>query len=211
MSQNRSSAVMAQRVEAHDSLDFFPTPAWATRALMEHVILSDGWDRADLRNMTCWEPACGQGHMAKPLGEYFGEVFASDVHPYGFGKTHDFLMLGLAPFACPAWVITNPPFRLAAEFIQRGLELAGVGVAVLVRTSFIEGVERYLTLFSKNPPALVAPFSERVPMFKGRVDAKGSTATSYCWLVWQHNTKNFTRVRWIPPCRKQLEREGDYA
>lgn len=33
MAQNRSHAVMSQRVEAHDSLDHFPTPPWATRAL----------------------------------------------------------------------------------------------------------------------------------------------------------------------------------
>lgn len=35
MTQNTSHAVMAQRVEAHDSLDDFPTPPWATRALLE--------------------------------------------------------------------------------------------------------------------------------------------------------------------------------
>lgn len=60
--QNTSHAVMAQRVEAHDSLDHFPTPPWATRALCEHVI--------ELRGRTVWEPACGEGYMAKPLKEY---------------------------------------------------------------------------------------------------------------------------------------------
>lgn len=35
MSQNTSTAVMQRRVEAHDSLDDFPTPPWATRALCE--------------------------------------------------------------------------------------------------------------------------------------------------------------------------------
>ena len=36
--QNTSYAVMAQRIEAQDSLDDFPTPPWATRALIEHVL-----------------------------------------------------------------------------------------------------------------------------------------------------------------------------
>jgi hypothetical protein len=36
--QNTSHAVMAQRNEAKDSLDDFPTPPWATRTLLEHVI-----------------------------------------------------------------------------------------------------------------------------------------------------------------------------
>src|SRR5690606_19403358 len=95
---------------------------------------------------------------------------------------------------------------------RRGLEIAKVGVAMLVRTAFIEGGDRYRTLFKPHPPAIVAPFVERLPMFKGRLDPKGSTATSYCWLVWSKEIHHAgqTRVRWIPPCRKALERPGDY-
>ncbi len=37
MSQNRSSAVMQQRSEPPDSLDDFPTPPWATRAICEFL------------------------------------------------------------------------------------------------------------------------------------------------------------------------------
>lgn len=33
-----SSAVMARRIEPPDSLDWFPTPPWATRALLELVL-----------------------------------------------------------------------------------------------------------------------------------------------------------------------------
>jgi hypothetical protein len=50
-------------------------------------------------------------------------------------------------------------------------------------------------------------------MFKGRLDPNGSTATAYCWLVWD---KAFwpcetTVLDWIPPCRRELERPGDYG
>ena len=62
--QNTSHAVMAQRFEAKDSLDDFPTPPWATRALLEHVIPDK-----DLAGRSVWEPACGAGHMAKVLKE----------------------------------------------------------------------------------------------------------------------------------------------
>jgi hypothetical protein len=85
---------------------------------------------------------------------------------------------------------------------------------MLVRTSFLEGVMRYQTMYLKNPPDIVAQFSERVPMVKGRIDKKASTATSYAWLVWyidpHPDVDKQTILRWIPPCRKQLEREGDY-
>src|SRR5262245_11852009 len=36
----------------------------------------------DLGCMSVWEPACGRGHMAQALAEYFGTVRASDIHPY---------------------------------------------------------------------------------------------------------------------------------
>lgn len=204
MTQNRSHAVMAQRHEPHDSLDFFPTPPWATRALCHHVLppLVD-----HLQGLTVWEPACGTGAMAQPLAEHFGHVRASDVHPYGFGEVLDFLMP--FPVERPHWIVTNPPFRLGIEFARRALEVATDGVALLVRTAFLEGVERS-RFFAECPPAVVAQFAERVPMVKGRLDRTASTATSYTWIVWARGHTD-TRLRWIPPCRKALDRDSDWT
>ena len=203
--QNKSNAVMATRIEAKDSLDDFPTPPWATRALLEHVLQG-----GDLSELTCLEPACGVGHMSKVLKEYFGDVHSSDVHDYGYGATRDFLK---HPYEinCCDWMITNPPFRLAEDFILKSLRLAREGVAILARTVFLESVGRYDRIFSRNPPTIVAQFTERVPMLKGRLDKSASTATGYCWLVWKRKQrKTDPRLVWIPPCRKRLEREGDY-
>ncbi|CAO3447894.1 hypothetical protein [Azospirillum argentinense] len=203
MTQNRSHAVMAQRHEPHDSLDFFPTPPWATRALCVHVLppLVD-----QLQSLTVWEPACGTGAMALPLEEHFGCVLASDVHPYGFGEVLDFLMP--FPVERPHWIVTNPPFRLGIEFARRALDVATDGVALLVRTAFLEGVERS-RFFAEFPPAVVAQFAERVPMVKGRLDRTASTATSYTWIIWAKGHTD-TRLRWIPPCRKALDRDSDW-
>jgi type I restriction-modification system DNA methylase subunit len=122
--QNTSYAVMAQRREAQDSLDDFPTPPWATRALIEHVL--GGKER--VKSQVCLEPACGPGHMAKVLSEYFGKVTAADIHPYGYGRIQDFLA---TPHETNSfdWVITNPPFRLGEDFTLRALKLARRGVA----------------------------------------------------------------------------------
>lgn len=79
---------------------------------------------------------------------------------------------------------------------------------MIVRSAFLEGVGRYERLFSKFPPSIIAQFSERVPMVKGRYDPTASTATSYTWLVWIAGETNTSFV-WIPPCRKDLERPGD--
>jgi len=202
--QNTSHAVMAQRTEGKQSLDDFPTPPWAARALVEHVI---GKDSAS--GLTCLEPACGRGHMVLALNEYFSEVRADDVFDFGFGRVADFLKAEHANNSFD-WVITNPPFRLAEDFVARSMPIARVGVAMLVRTVFIESVGRYQRLFGPFPPARVAQFTERVPMVKGRIDKKASTATGYAWIVWEKHSKNKTSLVWIPPSRKRLERDGDY-
>jgi hypothetical protein len=202
--QNKSHAVMAQRSEAKDSLDDFPTPPWATRALLEHVVQG-----RELSELTCLEPACGVGHMAKVLNEYFGEVQASDVHDYGYGPVRDYLKHPYEINSCD-WVITNPPFRLAEDFVLKSIRLARKGVAILARTVFLESVGRHERIFSRNPPTTFAQFTERVPMVKGRLDKKASTATGYCWLVWERKHVSDSRLVWIPPCRKSLEQDGDY-
>lgn len=204
MSQNTSSAVMAQRREPHNSLDDFPTPPWATRALCEWILRSTAWD---LGRASVLEPAANRGHMVAPLREYFGSVEAADVHDYGVGfPVRDYLLEG--PPATN-WVITNPPFRLAEEFALRAL-FQPAGAAIIVRTAFLESVGRHKRLFSRWPPTNILQFTERVVMHRGRLSEAGSTATAYCWLVWDNARSGGTRFHWIPPCRKRLERPGDY-
>lgn len=203
--QNTSHAVMAQRYEPADSPDDFPTPPWATRALIEHVV-----GTTNVRSSTCLEPACGRGYMSRPLAEYFSSVDSADAHSYGFGHIRDFLTFPYEALSHD-WVITNPPFRLAEEFVNRAMTVARSGVAILARTVFLESVGRYETIFKTNPPTVFAQFSERVPMVKGRVDQKASTATGYAWFVWQKSEAvGSPRLTWVPPCRKVLERPRDY-
>lgn len=204
--QNTSHAVMAQRTEPKDSADDFPTPPWATRGLIEHILE----DKRALASQVCLEPACGAGHMAKVLKEYFREVRAADAFHYGYGPVRDFLTF---PYETNAvdWVITNPPFRLAEEFVLRALRVARRGVAILARTVFLESAGRYDAIFRETPPTKFAQFVERVPMVKGRLDEKASTATGYAWLVWEKNARNPPRLMWVPPCRRELERKGDYS
>ncbi len=206
MAQNTSHAVMSQRSEPHDSLDDFPTPPWAARALCEHVI---PWDISE--KLTCLEPAAGRGFLGRGLKDYFRLIVAADIHNYGNGaKVEDFLIKPFDHDWDVNWIITNPPFRLGLEFARRALPLAKRGVALLVRTQFLESKRRYESLFHDSPPGIVAQFVERVPMVKGRCDPNASTATSYCWLVWFNAHDSRTKFLWIPPCRKQLERPGDY-
>ena len=205
--EGMSYAVAARRYDPFDGPDDFPTPPWATRALCEHVLID-----YDLTKQSVWEPACGRGYMSRTLEEYFAQVTETDLFDYGRGGLCNFL-----DFDCDIkkhdWIITNPPFKHAEKFIRKAFEYAQTGVAMLVRTSFLEGVNRYKTIFGDfdTRPTIVAQFSERVPMVKGRVDRKASTATSYCWIVWElERHPTCVQMDWIEPCRKLLERDDDY-
>lgn len=219
--QNRSTAVMQRRRVAPESLEYFPTPPFATRALCEFLMTEIG---EPLDVQTAWEPACGELHMARALSERFDNVRVSDCHRYGDDhELLDFLLFGAGEPEVD-WVITNPPFRLARPFIETALTVARRGVAMLVRSAYLESESR-MALFTGNPPAYVLQFCERVVMLEGRLvrrgaadpfnlDADGapmkaSTATSYCWLIWMPGHHD-TRLRWIPPSIDRLERPGDY-
>lgn len=221
---NRSSAVMQQRADHDDALDYFPTPPWATRALCEWLAAHLG---EPLEIQRAWEPACGELHMVRPLREYFASVHATDVIRYT--PDHgicDFLLDGPSQGEFD-WIITNPPFAVGDWFVQKAIERARRGVAMFLPTSFSAGGERYSSLFSdEERPAFELVFCERVVCLKGRLiqsgrpdpfnldddgtPRKASTATSYCWLIWmpgQHDT----RKRWLKPgTRRMLEKPGDY-
>jgi hypothetical protein len=197
---------MSQRIEAKDSADDFPTPPWATRGLIEHVLDN----KSLLSGMTCWEPACGAGHMSKVLKEYFLTVRSSDAYDYCYGEIFDFVTTSHQKESYD-WIITNPPFRHAEDFVLRALGAARKGVAILARSVFLESVGRYRAIFRDVPPTKFAQFTERVPMVRGRLDKKASTATGYAWLVWEKGgLGQLPRLMWVPPCRKILERVGDY-
>ncbi len=215
----------AREPDPRDGLDYFPTPPWATRALLEHVLPDLKRDAGD---MTCWEPCCGEGHMAEPLKEYFGSVYASDIYPHGYGDVGAFVASGgldlgdraTAPHPID-WGFTNPPFGLALEVVERMLIEAKRGVAILVRTNWLESGERY-NLFRRHVPKYQGLFAERVPMVQFHWDPEASSATSYSWVVWERDESGkfppasgiYPRweTRLIPPiCRDTLILAKDLA
>lgn len=198
------------RAESDDSLDFFPTPPFATRALMERVLPRLGMHPQGHAERRIWEPACGEGHMAGVLSEYSERVFASDIHDYGQVGIQDFLTAEAKPGAFE-WIVSNPPFKdgRAEAFVLRALDLAYQGVAMFVALQFLESIGRYEQIFKDRPPTLIAFFAERVPICKGRWDPDASSDAAYVWLVWMKDHAPQPPM-WIPPgCRQQLTKPDD--
>jgi hypothetical protein len=213
MKPRASTAVMASRLPGR-GLQLFPTPPYATRSPIEQELLPRGWITSD---MSVWDPCCGRGHMAVPLGDYFDRVWASDVHDWGFGNRRDLdftsASAGDAPWPVD-WVFANPPFTLAETFLARSLDIARRGVALFVRLQWMEGVGRYENIWSgEGRPHIVCPFAERVSCVEGAWDPDVSGATAYMWAIW---AKGVPRPEWPichirPGAKANHSRSTDHA
>jgi len=213
---NRSTAVRQRRNAPRSDLvlDDFPTPAWATRALVEEVLIETLGLGPELPEMTAYDPCCGRGTMVRPLSEYFGTVVGTDIHDYGQGfPVMDYLDPDASPPAADC-IIMNPPFQRALGMALRALEARPKIVAVLARAAWAEGVERYEKLFRDRCQNIYAPFVRRVSMVEGALARKGSLATAYAWFVWTNGMgewdwrRDFVRIGYD---RARLERPGDWA
>lgn len=223
---NAHRSTMHRRVEPDDSLHYFPTPPWATRALMEVVLPQLGWAPNAAFGLLS-DPACGEGHITGVLAEYVTQqqVVGTDIFNYSLDGRSPPGWAGVFNFLAPDldwedanWIITNPPFgAVTLPFILKALRLARVGVAMLVRQQWLEGVNRFRDLFELHPPALIGQFVERVPIHKGRWEPEGDTLTSYVWIVWVKapgvTLKNGdTRFFWIPDGQRDaLSKPDDVA
>ena len=145
-----STAVMARRVEPADSLDYFPTPPWATRAFCEHVLprfkrrTSDGrfW-------LSARDPACGEAAL---VDEVQVHVVIRE------GRKRDAVLTGDGP-------VTQG--RVVAE---EGAQRVGVvGHHSSVRTAYSSGKKVRSSARCRNGTPLEPPVPVFSPMIRSTV------------------------------------------
>jgi hypothetical protein len=169
-----------------DGPDFYPTPRWATFALIDNEPF-----RGDI-----WECACGDGAMSHVLEETGQRVRSSDLYDRGFGEIgHDFLNTERRHKN----IVTNPPFHSAQGFVAVGLKQAQKKLALLLRLAFLEGANRAETIFFAHPPSRVWVFSERITFYPKGARRAGSGTTAYAWFVWDKDHAGPTELAWFRP------------
>lgn len=165
--------------ERKDS-DYYPTPAWVTLRLLEHVPLQGG----------VWiEPSAGEGHIIRAVNSARDDISwrAFELRPECGAPLRS---MGLLPVirdfldgypmrpGIATLALGNPPFSLAQEFIEQSLRVAPE-VVFLLRLSFLESQKRQ-AFFEKHgvPDVFVLP--ER-PSFIG----EGTDSCAYAWMRWK--------------------------
>lgn len=166
--------------------DFFPTPAWATHALIDNEVFEG----------EIWECACGDGAMSRVLALTNNPVLSSDLFDRGYGNSgHDFLSTDRLTDN----IVTNPPYNSAEGFVRSGLRSSRRKLALLLRLAFLEGANRQRTLFSVTPPSRVWVFSERITFYPSGAVQKGTGTTAYAWFVWDKEAPARTEMKWLKP------------
>lgn len=170
--------------------DFYPTPPHATRALLDRVEF----------NGSVWEPACGDGAISEVLKEYGFKVYSTDKFDRGYGVSGiDFLEWDWKQTfnRKPSNIITNPPYKIAQEFVEKSLECTTGKVAMLLKLNFLESARRY-EMFQNTPLKEVLVFSKRLNFYEGTLEGnKRSGVLAFAWYVWEHGYEGKPQISWI--------------
>ena len=186
---------------------FYPTPPDPTLALVAH-------ERHRLTRFPhIWEPACGDGAMARDLRSCGLTVVESDlVERHRAGENgarptpviRDFFAFGPRSRLAPA-IVTNPPFELVnwahgrGRWIRHALEVCRVDYMALFLPANVFFASGMGALWADHPPTRIYDICWRID-FTGQ----GASPTSNCWFVWDPKA----RMPGTPPAHLRIEK-GD--
>ena len=148
-----------------------------------------------------WEPAAGHGNIVDVLRAHGHKVIGSDLVDYGrpdFFSNRDFLLERKLPNGCEG-IITNPPCKIAAQFVEHALKLSPL-VTKLLRLAFLES-ERRCPVLEGVGLARVHVFRKRLPMmhrdgWKGRKANSGMAFAWFCWDRAHTSRTTIDRISW---------------
>ena len=187
--------------------DYYPTPPQAVDALFKSTVITQDM----IVNDTWWECAAGHGHISRGLKNAgCNRVISSDIQfdIDGYGLIDFFTVNPVKDLDIHFYkrcnIITNPPYGLAQEFVERALTFPYSHIFMLLRPSFLSSMSRY-NLFVKegHNPYRVIMISKRLPVYndeehrKHENDIWGSGGTmDHCWVVWKRGFYGLTTMEW---------------
>ena len=170
--------------------DHYPTPTALTLALLRELPQISG---------NIIEPCAAEGRIAGVLRAHPGVtgVTTNDIDPTMPTHYHgDATDAGVAIWAATAdWIVTNPPFNQADQFVRLAWLKARRGVAMLLRLTYMEPTRKRAQLLRDMAPYMshLIIFSQPRPSFTG--DGRTDSTTT-AWFVWQkdHDPKQGAKL-----------------
>lgn len=143
-----------------------------------------------------WEVACGRSDLSKRLIELGYEVKSTDLYERGFGESGiDFL--GQKEL-WDGYILTNPPYALAQEFVEHALDLIlpGNKIFMFLKIQFLEGKKRK-RLYDTKQLKTVYVSRSRINCFRNGMRETAQNAVCYCWFVWEKGYCGDPIIKWI--------------
>jgi hypothetical protein len=151
-----------------NSPDNFQTEPAALDWLLPHIP----------RHWKIWEPACGNGNLAKRLREEHYKVSATDII-----SGHDFMSWRLP---ADEWdcAITNPPFSIKEKFLGRCYHL-GKPFALLMPLTTFDAIDRRQLMAEHGVEVILPPrrINFETPNHARNV-AEGKRTSAWFYSVW---------------------------
>ena len=158
------------------------------------------------------EPCVGNGNIADTVKKFYKteiDITGVDIVDRGYPNTivQDFLTWQTdEKFEA---IITNPPYSLAIEFVEKGIKLltdetedtCNGQMAMFLKIQFLEGAKRK-ELFEKYPPKYIYVFRNRMATWNNGepLDPNGKRwATTMChaWFIWGKGSTTEPIIRWL--------------
>jgi hypothetical protein len=149
---------------------YFTRRKFDVDVLLEHLQLGP--------DVTCLEPCVGGGDIARFLP---GRVYTNDIdHQREAGFHLDATAPATWKRLPPVdWVISNPPFNVAHLIVPRAYEHARVGVAMMLRLTWLEPADNRASWLKEHP------LTRQIVLPRFSFDGSGSTDSVTCaWMIW---------------------------
>ena len=136
---------------------------------------------------TLLEPCAGDGAISILLQRAGYDVTTFDIRDHGLSGCQLGDYFKLTPPPEVEGVVTNPPYKKAQQFLEKGIADGSRYVALLLRTNFLfEGAGRTGLLEVQHPPTRVWTADLRLPMMHraGWAGKRAPSNTAYSWVIW---------------------------
>lgn len=119
--------------------DFYATDPYALEIFLDKLE-EDGIKLHE----NIWECACGQGHLSEVLKNRGYSVTSTDLIDRGYSETSPLDFLQDTPYTYLGDILTNPPYKYAKEFVEKGINVIkdGYYVIMFLKIQFLEGKAR---------------------------------------------------------------------